>query len=281
MLFATFVFGCFLSDVNEVIENWEGRSRTFSAVEFKAEGLVTTTPAVVVGLGVPTKELSDKPLPIRIHAKIDLENGRCWLRREHYEWSVPEKKFRLKETVVVCDGTRMKVSHSFPRSEQHSFRIYKKIQGRWLKDIATHPIWLNSGDVFLSHGMHEQLGKPNYEMLVEKGALAVVPFDAIKSSGVAHLRCKLRREEDVLLEIDTGNENRVVSLVQRDSKGRTSVETQIRYVEHGESSVVDHWEASAFEPSSGRLIVNYSLDVIHFKNNCEFEESVFLVTQKE
>jgi len=271
-VFLTTVVGQAELHPEAAIAAWRVRYKTFSSVEFVAEGQIVTTPSFIVGLGVPTQDLPDHPMPFKLHAKFDFKNQKAWVQRDKYQWNVPLKAFRRKivETFTV-DGKSRVVTRD-PDSGVESERLYDEADHAWsIHRDDTLPIWLNSGILAVD--------KPVFTFSDEsplRGAWTIVPDDLVKTSGVVRISGTLGLAGSTCVVLLDSQQQYVVRSIERFHRGSLSKDMKVSYSTIEGAYVPSQWETSCFE--SERLILHQTLTVTQFCKDCVFPEETFALT---
>ncbi|MBC8350703.1 MAG: hypothetical protein H8E66_01870 [Planctomycetes bacterium] len=218
LLLATVCLGQADPQLDAVLADWSTRYDQFASVEYEVEGMVVTTPDFVAGLG-SGKDLPDKPLPIKVHAKLDFKSGRAWMRREAFQWQIVPKEFQLKVTETTVNGDRTRVVKHSPPSEKRSSRTYEGPSKTWgILQLDVTPIWLNSGLVPVS-GLRSSLFSPSPDDVLRK--LRRITNSPEKSDGRFQLAVPPTSPTSLryLLTLDGTDQNVITGVDARDPMG--------------------------------------------------------------
>lgn len=253
------------------IAAWRSRYNTFSSVEYIVEGTLITTPEFITGLGVPTQEMPDRALPIKMHAKIDFTNRRGWLRREQSQWTVPLRSFRPMIIETTTNGGRSRVMLQERGDREKSTRLIDKEVHTWqINKFETLPIWLSSG-IF----EFEKPGFSTFDESALRTGWVVIPDDRDRTEGLIRVARSPRFDYFVGLN---ARKNYVAESIQCVHRGEPSLETNVSYTLLDDEYIPKRWETSVF--ASGRLILHLTLDVKRFRANCAFPDALFMLEEE-
>lgn len=280
MLFSSLLVGICLGHPDAVIEDaiaaWSQRYEKMSSVEYVAEGHVVTTPDFVAGLG-SGKSVSDEPLRIQIHAKLEFHSARAWVMRDEYQWNVQLNAFERKRTETTVNNGTTRVITLSPQGDKRLERVYDEpSKSQSILRIDTQPMWFNSGIVAVGELRSSLFSLPDYT--THRG-LRRVPDDPEKTLGRFELKIKPASPggPSYVLTVDARNGNVILGLDERDYAGRLTSEIRMSYQVVEGVNVAQGWESSAYG-ANGHLLIHEAFAVKQFAKNCEFPEETFSMT---
>ncbi|MBW3596210.1 MAG: hypothetical protein KY475_02930 [Planctomycetes bacterium] len=267
--------------LDAVIAAWEARYRDSGAIEVMAEGEVITTPVFVAGLQVPTDKLSDKPLPVVLHAKIDFAGERAWLRRDEFEWNAPAQAFQRKitETTITPDGTSVRFID--PKTDASTTRLYHDPSARQrVKRIDVQALWLSSGVVTPGDPAASLFKLPDYKLARQQRRWSIVPDDPERSKGRIEITIAglTPSGPSYSVHVDASDQYVVRALVERDTQDRVTSEIRIRYKRAEGLLLPIAWETSAF--AAEKLMIHEEIKVRLYRTNCQFSDFPFAPQDK-